>query len=255
VKVRKELLKIIFRRGCLAPELVLRKALALCERYGRASDIFEFSGNVMRKSDIISWPSLTEHGSFDVAANGFNLDFGNPSRQKFSFLLVESQGNAEVDWDGWMAEFMGESAFIMAWVADVEYDHWQNAEDPLNYTAVGKPYEHLPMKSNGLPYPLEQMIVDTSANPGRWRYRGDYAEAVGAMMWLGSPFWGLTGADLDRVAAERDLQVSRPLPSVTRIKTAESCFTSDAGAEGRLQEKLRSLLFPSSAERGQGTLH
>ena len=104
-----------------------------------------------------------------------------------------------ISWDVWAAEFTGNPNFVMAWAADCEYDYWQNAEDPLQYEVARMPYAHLPTKSNGLPYPLEKAIVDTSANVGRKRFRNGYIEAVGAVMWLGEPFWPLTGADKKQV--------------------------------------------------------
>lgn len=55
----------------------------------------------------------------------------------------------------------------MAWLADLQYDFWQNAHDPLQYTARNRTFDHLPKKANGLPYPLQQTITDTSSNPGR----------------------------------------------------------------------------------------
>jgi hypothetical protein len=126
---------------------------------------------------------------------------------------------------------------------DAEYDHWQNADDPLQYTAVGKPYAHLPMKSNCLPRPLEQSIIDTSANPGRWCFHDGYIEAVGSMMWLGNPFWSLTGAKQQRVQNTPWLQTVQTAPSVLKIQAAEHCFTTADGTIGELQSKLRSLLF------------
>ncbi len=53
----------------------------------------------------------------------------------------------------------------------------------------------LPMKSNGLPHPLTQQVVDTDANPGRWRLRRKYIESIGATMWFGPEFWTLSGAN------------------------------------------------------------
>src|SRR5690606_3246620 len=78
-------------------------------------------------------------------------------------------------------------------IYDVEYDYWQNAKDPLQYEAVGRDYSHLPMRSNGLPPPVERMEIDTSENPGRWIFREGYIEAVGSVMWLVEPFWDYVG--------------------------------------------------------------
>jgi hypothetical protein len=100
-----------------------------------------------------------------------------------------------VAWDDWVPGFAGDADFVMACVVDVDYDHWQNANDPLEYEVVGKSYAHLPLRSNGMPYPLDGMEIDTSRNPGRWCFGMGYIEAVGARMWLAPSFWELTGAD------------------------------------------------------------
>ena len=107
------------------------------------------------------------------------------------------------------------------------------------------------MKSNGLPYPLEQKIIDVSANPGRRMFREGYIEAVGATMWLGPVFWPLTGADRQQVENTRWLRTLSPTPSVTRLQAAECCFTTGEGATGELQRKLRSLLFPKRVGPGR----
>ena len=49
----------------------------------------------------------------------------------------------------------------------MEYDYWQNAEDLLLYRVAGRAVEGLRLVSNNLPAPLEQKVVDISANPGR----------------------------------------------------------------------------------------
>jgi hypothetical protein len=132
----------------------------------------------------------------------------------------------------------------MAWIMDSEYDHWQNAQDPLEYTAAGKSHANLPMKSNGLPYPLEHKVIDASGNPGRWTFRDGYIEAVGAVMWLGQPFWQLTGATRPEVEKAEWIKISNVAPSVTRLQAADRCFTMAEGPAGELQRRLRTLLFP-----------
>jgi hypothetical protein len=141
----------------------------------------------------------------------------------------------------------------MAWVVDVDYHHWQNASDPLQYRAVGKPYAHLPMKSNGLPYPLEQMIIDISANPGRWRLRNGYHEVVAAVMWLGNAFWKLTEADRTKIENADWLKVSNSISSVIKVQSADKCFTTADGEEGELQDRLRLLLFGDRISKRVGS--
>jgi hypothetical protein len=133
----------------------------------------------------------------------------------------------------------------MGWIADSEYQHWQNAYDPLQFKSVGKDFSHLPMKSNGLPYPLEQSIIDTSNNPGRRVIQNGYYEVVGSVMWLGEPFWGLTGADRTAVEHADWIHKSSPRSSVIRLQVADEAFVEGTGRSGELQGKLRLLLFPN----------
>jgi hypothetical protein len=79
---------------------------------------------------------------------------------------------------------------VREWPAD---QFWQNAEDLLQYPSVGRSWQHLPMKSNGLPPPREQSIIDILDNPGRWSLHVGFIEAIGAVMWSGERFWQVRG--------------------------------------------------------------
>ena len=106
--------------------------------------------------------------AFDRAlfmGHGYEFDLGRIKNKGVDFLLVKHAGERRFLWDEWVVPFLGSPDFVMAWLADSEYEFWQNAYDPLQYKAVNKPFDHLPKKSNGLPYPLEQTIIDTSDNP------------------------------------------------------------------------------------------
>jgi len=139
--------------------------------------------------------------------------------------------------------------FVMAWVADREYDYWQNAEQLYQYTAAGRSYEGLPLISRGLPFPHDEAIIDTSRNPGRRAMRHGYIEVVGAVMWLGEPFWRLTGVDKKQVSDAGWLRILDVSPSVTKLEAAEHCFTAESG-NAELQARLRLLLFrPRNAAR------
>jgi len=95
---------------------------------------------------------------------GISFEGGKPSEisyghiRNFNHSLL-SVGDVVTDMLGadlWVAPFSCTPGFREAWVFEIEYAHWQNAEDPLEYTAVGRSYAGLPMKSNGLPYPLRR---------------------------------------------------------------------------------------------------
>ena len=142
-------------------------------------------------------PSLSYTTTGDVTeAGGLLFLVGRIPAMRQGFVLIEEKiPGAAHSWDSWVSPFLDELGFVQAWVSDVEYDHGQNASDPIEYTAVGRDYSHLPLKSNGLPFPLEQQVIDTSANPGRWTMRIGYIEAIGSTMWLGKNFWNAVGKE------------------------------------------------------------
>jgi hypothetical protein len=194
--------------------------------------------------DVLDRLKQAKRKTFHIVGRGFEFDLSCVRNFQVDFLSIKAVGERARLWDNWASRFIANPAFVMAWLADSEYQHWQNAYDPLQYTAVGRSYAHLPMKSNGLPYPLEQQIIDTSANPGRWKLCIGYHEAIGALMWLGEPFWRLTGADPELATGTSWLRISKPFPSVIRLEAAEECFRTANGVSGEVQRKLRSLLFP-----------
>lgn len=127
-----------------------------------------------------------------------------------------------------------------------EYDDWQNAADPLLFKSAGKDIAELPMRSNGLPFPLDQMIVDTSHNPGRRILRNGFIEALGHRMWLGAEFFRrVPGADRAAILAAEWLRPVQQPDGVVEITASDAPFHDDSSAQ--LQERLRSLLFPMSA--------
>lgn len=104
----------------------------------------------------------------------------------------------------------------------------------------------LPMKSNDLPPPLDQMIVDTSRNPGRRVLRDGYVEAVGHRMWLGPEYFvRVPGADRDGIRNADWLKVTELEGGVMEVTAAPEPFTDDSTAD--LQDRLRKLLFSTTA--------
>jgi len=207
----------------------------------------EVDGRSLKLPKVTEWLRKRGSTTFNLVGEAYEFDLGVVRNFNLDFLEIQSVAEPTVSWDAWASPFISDPNFIMAWVADSEYEHWQNAYHPLQYTAVGKSYAHLPMRSNGLPYPLEEQIIDTSANPGRRCLRNGYIEVVGGLMWLGELFWALTGASKDRVdRAFPWLQTSHPTPSVVRIHADEGYFRSAEGISARHQVDLRAVLFPST---------
>ncbi|MGL1933183.1 MAG: hypothetical protein OCC45_15720 [Desulfotalea sp.] len=183
---------------------------------------------------------------FDVEFEKGSIHYGQVRTIDLSFLEIEKCITGIEDATRWINPFLKLESFISARVYDIEYEKWQNAEDPLLYDVEGRPYSHLPMKSNGLPFPLEQDEIDISNNPGRRVSKSGYVEAIGSIMWIGNAFWGLTNAKKNNVCSQEWLTCKARPNNVISIKVAEDVFIHDTGAELKAQNDLRELLFPSS---------
>jgi len=242
-----ERLKVVYRHETLSAPSVLNCMEAILSRHEIPLTGFELFGKAIDLDDVLSATQKANRRGFDLQGHGFGFLLASLPRFRLDFVSIDAATPPKIAWDEWMGELGGSPDFLLAWVVDVEYDRWQNAKDPLLFKVAGKPYEHLPMRSNGLPRPFEQKVVDTSSNPGRWSFRDGWIEAVGAVMWLGEAFWPLTRADRHEVASRDGLRISNPIPSVTRIQSADRNFTTAEGGSGELQTRLRSLLFPESA--------
>jgi hypothetical protein len=105
------------------------------------------------------------------------------------------------------------------------------------------------MKSNGLPHPLDQMIVDTSHNPGRRLLRDGYVEAIGHRMWLGPEFFRrVPGASREAVLSTGHVRVAEAPGGVVEVLAHDTPFVDETTAD--LQCCLRQLLFPTTAGVG-----
>lgn len=172
-----------------------------------------------------------------------SFQYGVAGSYDHCFVSIrEKVANVAGDWEAWTIPFVVLDGFVEGWVADVEYNYWQNAKDPIEYEAAGRDFSHLSMKSNGLPPPLEQMEIDTSRNPGRWVLRSGYVEAVSAIMWLSELFWDLVGRNRkSRVNSAELAYTSESTKGILKIRISEHCFISAETAD--IQDRLRALLY------------
>jgi len=178
-----------------------------------------------------------------VQTTDLSLQYGIAGSYEHCFVSIrEKICNAAGSWKEWATPFVVLNGFVQGWVVDVEYNHWQNAKDPIEYEIAGRDFTHLPMKSNGLPPPLQQMEIDTSNNPGRWVLRSGYVEAIGATMWLSKLFWDRVGRDRSNRVRSTDWICTTALPKdVVEICVSEHCFVLEETAD--LQNRLRELLY------------
>jgi len=240
-----ETLTLVFGFNTLEVAVALHRIDAILSASKVGKNGFMVDGSPVRDlTEALARLEKKGRTTFNIAGQGYEFDLGRVKNNGVDFFLIDHKGEHDFLWDDWATPFLGDRFFVMAWLADSEYEFWQNAKDLLQYRSRNRPFDHLPKKSNGLPYPLEQTIIDTSRNPGRRVIRQGFHEVVGAVMWLGEPFWRLTGADREAVEHADWLQITYSTANVVRIQAAEECFTSQEGSSKNLQERLRSLLFP-----------
>lgn len=205
-------------------------------------DKFRSDGKAVQLEKFLATVEKTDQLR-EIETSSLAFSYGAIADCEHCFLKIEETSpGASIDWDLWAAPFVESPHFVQAWVADVEYDKWQNAEDPIIYKAANRDYSSLPMRSNGLPPPVEQMVVDISHNPGRWSLRSGYVEAVGSIMWLSDIFWSYVGIQhKERLSALDPIEIKQVTDKVIRFCVADSTFTEASSRE--VQDRLRDALY------------
>ena len=231
----KQSLRCIWVYESVDPAEVWGDVRSVLERIGKLSAEFD------AVSDHVDNPS-TEH--FGISDDRFEISFSPVSKGSIDQLFVNALAEDFVNHDVWIETLNQTSSLIQAFLFDHDYVHWQNAKDPLQYTAKGREYTHLPMRSNGLPPPLDQMEIDTSMNPGRWRFHDGYVEAVTSPIWLGHEFWSRAGVNKnDVLKSEIWTNVDELEGGLVRLQSMDNPFDSAKGQQSDIQNQVRMLLF------------
>lgn len=238
-----ESLKLVFSYGSTKAISVLETVRSIMKANGLPTRGFTSSGE---RLDLTKLGSHLDQRYFDLQGHGLDLMGGSLPGPSLDFILISSDTQLGISWDSWVEAFTPTPSFTMGYLFDQEYDHWQNADDPQEFLCAGRSILGLPMKKNGIPPPLEKMIVDTSGNVGRWLFHEGYIEAVAATMWLSDRFWPLSQGNRDDVVSTEWLQVVAISPKLIKVTVAPKAFTSAEGVQGRQQRDLRRLLFPKS---------
>lgn len=240
-------LEVVFELKKIPALTVWERLYSSHREYLDAIGEVDLDGSTCPARDVVKRIRRGGRPHFGLAWDERMLDYGDVTNSELSLMGLNGCVQGEEDAEAWLAPFLVDEAFRQARLYVTEYDFWQNAQDPLEYGTQGRSYEGLPMKSNGLPPPLEQMVIDTSRNPGRRLLRRGFVEAVGCPMWLGETFWSITGASREVVCAQKWLRCETWLGEVVRLRTADAPFTTAEGKAGELQEQLRRLLYPRAS--------
>jgi len=132
-------------------------------------------------------------------------------------------------------------SFVQAYCFDYDYYHWQNASDLIEFRGSGIDITKLKLIDNGLPPPLNDMVVDTSMNPSRRVLRKGYVEMVASKMWLSKRFFEVSGSNFDEAAlAASDFEVVKD-EDLIEVKYLPGDFDSVATADA--QNALRRAVY------------
>ncbi|MDR9805510.1 hypothetical protein [Rhizobium hidalgonense] len=229
------------RYGALKAIDAMRIILEVLQKL-QLNDKFRTDGTAIELKRLLASVEKTDRLR-EVETSSLVFSYGAVADCDHCFLKIEeTRPGASIDWELWAAPFVVSPHFVQAWVADIEYDKWQNAEDPIIYKAANRDYSSLPMRSNGLPPPVEQMVVDISLNPGRWSLRSGYVEAVGSVMWLSDIFWSYVGIQhKERLSALGPIEIQQVTDKVIRLCVSDSTFTEASPRE--VQDRLRDALY------------
>lgn len=239
-------MEAIFQLGSISPVHALELTLRTIEEQGRLPNKWGYWGENEKKlptDRLLKEVRENERPDFAIQSDGLEIWFGSVINFKHIFLTIRELRTSELNnWDLIVAPFLGEPGFVQIWLADVEYSLWQNAEDILAYKLEGKDYSHLPLTVRNLPPPLNEQVIDISGNPGRRILHTGYVEAVGAMMWLGEPFWALVGEQRRNDILAADWAKTTQLDNgVLRVQVAPDCFRDESNKD--IQVKLRRTLY------------
>src|SRR6185369_10259156 len=162
-----EKLTVVFERGKLTPEIAMEAIRKQCAARGVPSDGFDLSGKPIDLPSVVPRLKKVNRVTFNLTGHDFTFHLASVGNYDLDFLSIKSDSAPVASWDVWADGLILHPGFVMAWLANVDYQKWQNAKDPRSYTMAGRPVEHLPRIPNNLPPPLDRMVIDTSGNPGR----------------------------------------------------------------------------------------
>lgn len=210
----------------------------------RSPDITRLSINTSKIEEVLDGAYVP---SFEISGEDFSFRYAQNAGQNYDHLIIKSCSNIlSVEFcDELITKTVAsDPAFIQAHLVDNNYQRLQNIFDPLQFRALGLSMVGLPMKSNGLPFPLEQQIVDTDYNPGRYRLHQGYVEASAAYMWFGEKFWSIIDKNPEDTKVALPEGVSLCFEKCWHLRFAEGVFADENTTE--IQNGIRRAIFGKS---------
>jgi len=206
--------------------------------------IVEMAGGRCTVADVDNRIAKKGKPYFDIGIKQMTFTYSQVGPGDHALLWLVNCIEDTADAWRWCEPFAALPEFRQAFVYDSDFQRWQNEEDPEAFADEGRDHGNLPKKSNNLPDFVESDIIDISGNPGRRMIREGYLEFVSSLMWLGKPFWKLTGASRNKVLEQDWLKCKELSNNVLQVHARNKPFVSAEGEQGAMQDRLRDLLFP-----------
>jgi hypothetical protein len=236
----KQRLELVFQLESIKPAEVLQILSSQLSK--RCSEDYKvnFSDKVISLGEINTAFVKSQKVNFNLETEEIRIDVVSITNYKQILISIEEKLNQHINCNDWVYDFLNVKGFVQAWVCDIDYNYWQNAYDPIQYAASGRSYDSLPLKSNGLPFPLEQMVIDVSANVAKREIKVGYVEAIGCPMWLGELFWKYSVNSKEFLIEKLKDRISL-LNNVVCISMVGRLFEDNSTLEE--QKLLRKLLY------------
>lgn len=232
-----------------------------CESFGSALEVWSYIddwyktlGHVSVKNDLTgTWlksgdissslkRTTTNRFSYSVGDGAIFYNNSGSANGQIGKLLVHDLIGDTLEAELLLKHFFSDSRYTSARVFHRDYEFLQNETDIDYFIRKGLDYKHLPIKNNGLPFPLEKEIIDISTNPGMRLFNFEFIEVVGSTMWLSERFWEVTGTSKRKVLSSNLFDITE-LNNIVKIIAQDKPFSDWKGEEGERQNQLRSLLF------------
>lgn len=233
-------LAIVWRAGTTSLAEVADQALGCLKQSGYRDELFHTSRGLLDVTRFREHVVKSRRNTFGGRSERTRIDYSGGIDAREDLLRIRMP--EEVNLEDWFQQLFSAGDVTQAFIVNEEYYRWQNAKDPIEFEAAGRSHTNLPKVSNGLPPPLEKLIVDTSTNPGRFRMCHGFIEIAASPMWLGEHFWTLTGANQVELESIPGLNISR-FENLIRLAYHGGPFADESSA--KQQNALRSALYPN----------
>ena len=186
-------IECVLRYKCFAQAADLWSRIAATHPALADQHVYLYDEGRIRFADVQASMQQKPMDDFSVEFASGEIFFAQVANHRLARLEFAGVVNSVADADSWLSALLHEPDFIQARIYAQDYDHWQNATNPIVYESAGRSISGLKLISNGLSYPLAGQAIDISGNPGRSILRSGYIESVGSVMWLGNGFWDALG--------------------------------------------------------------